>query len=312
MFVCARRCHAARMAGCLPLLAALLAAPPPEGAVIALGVGQQKVLQRGNIARVAIGEPEIADVKQVGGGSELLITGMGEGRTSLLVWRINDTRLSYLVVVRRQDPRELAGEVRALIGEREGVQVRIVGDHVVLEGETLTADDFDRVQQVSQLYPSVKSFVRPSGNAKRLAAEALNRSLQRNGLTGVTASVLGSTLVLDGSVDSRDDLRRLELITRAAAEKAESFVTVGARRMILVEVDFVEASSGSTKAVGIKPPSSFVSTGEGASATISIVRPIPALDSGQTQKSASVSVNAAAATDFSAAARFDEGAVRVL
>ena len=300
------------MAGCLPLLAALLAAPPPEGAVIALGVGQQKVLQLGNIARVAIGEPEIADVKQVGGGSELLITGMGEGRTTLLVWRINDTRLSYLVVVRRQDPRELAGEVRALIGEREGVQVRIVGDHVVLEGETLTADDFDRVQQVSQLYPSVKSFVRPSGNAKRLAAEALNRSLQRNGLTGVTASVLGSTLVLDGSVDSRDDLRRLELITRAAAEKAESFVTVGARRMILVEVDFVEASSGSTKAVGIKPPSSFVSTGEGASATVSVVRPIPGLDSGQTQKSASLGLSAGAATDFSAAARFDEGAVRVL
>src|ERR687884_526051 len=101
------------------LFAALLAAAPPEGAVIALGVGQQKVLQLGNIARVAIGEPDIADVKQVGGGSELLITGMGEGRTSLLVWRINDTRLSYLVVVRRQDPRELAGEVRALLGGRE-------------------------------------------------------------------------------------------------------------------------------------------------------------------------------------------------
>src|SRR5918911_151270 len=255
----AARCHAGRMIRCLPLLASLVAAAPPEGAVISLGVGQQKVLQLGNIARVAIGEPEIADVKQVGGGSEILITGMGEGRTSLLVWRINDTRLSYLVVVRRQDPRELASEIRALLGEREGVQVRIVGDHVVLEGETLTADDFDRVQQVAQLYPAVKSFVRPSGNAKRLAADALNRSLQRNGLTGVSATLLGSALVLEGTVDSKDDLRRLELITRAAAEKAESLVTVSARKMILVEVDFVEASSGSTKAVGIKPPSSLVS-----------------------------------------------------
>src|SRR5919206_3120468 len=104
MVLRAARCHAARMIGSLLLFAALLAAAPPEGSVISLGVGQQKVLQLGNIARVAIGEPEIADVKQVGGGSELLITGMGEGRTSLLVWRINDTRLSYLVVVRRHDP----------------------------------------------------------------------------------------------------------------------------------------------------------------------------------------------------------------
>ncbi|HYY52891.1 MAG TPA: pilus assembly protein N-terminal domain-containing protein, partial [Myxococcales bacterium] len=300
--------------GSLPLLALLLATAtaPPESAVIALAVGQQKVMQLGNVARVAIGEPGIADVKQVGGGGELLITGMGEGRTSLLVWRANGTRLSYAVVVRRQDPKELASEIRALLGDREGVQVRIVGERVVLEGETLTGDDYNRVQQVAQLYPSVKSFVRPSGNAKRLAAESLNRALQRNGLGRVSASVLGNTLVLEGSVESKEDLRRLELISGAAAEKAENLVTVSARKMILVEVDFVEASSGSSKAVGIKPPSSLVSTGDGASATVSIVRPIPGLDSGQTQKSASVTVNAAAATDFSATARFDAGAVRVL
>ena len=299
--------------GCLPLLVGVLAtATPPDSAVIALAVGHQKIIQPGNVARVAIGEPEIADVKQVGGGSELLITGMGEGRTSLLIWRANGTRLSYAVVVRRQDPKELASEIRALLGDREGVQVRIVGERVVLEGETLTGDDYDRVQQVTQLYPSVKSFVRPSGNARRLAAEALNRALQRNGLAGVSASLLGNALVLEGSVESKEDLRRLELITRAAAEKAENLVSVSAKKMILVEVDFVEASSGSSKAVGIKPPSSIVSTGDGASATVSIVRPIPGLDSGQTQKSASVTVSAGAATDFSAAARFDSGAVRVL
>ena len=39
--------------GCLPLLAVLFAAAaaPPESAVIALGVGQQKVIQPGNVAR---------------------------------------------------------------------------------------------------------------------------------------------------------------------------------------------------------------------------------------------------------------------
>src|SRR5205085_6285755 len=94
----------------LPILALLFAATTagqPDGAIITLGVGQQKVIQLANVARVAIGEPEIADVKQVGGGGELLITGVGEGRTSLLVWRANEPRLSYLVVVRRQDPRDL-------------------------------------------------------------------------------------------------------------------------------------------------------------------------------------------------------------
>jgi pilus assembly protein CpaC len=302
--------------GPVALVGLLLAGAPsptqPEGGVISLGVGQQKIIQLGSVARVAIGEPEVADVKQVGGGSELLITGVGEGRTSLLVWRTNDTRLSYLVVVRRQDPKELVSEVRALLGDREGIQVRVVGDRVYLDGETVTTDDYDRVQQVMQLYPSVKSFVRPSGNARRLAAEALNKALSRNGLRGVSATVLGSTLVLEGSVESKEDLKKLDLVSRAAGEKAENLVTVGVRKMVLVEVDFVEASSGSSKVAGIRPPASLISTGEGLTATVNIVQPLRGLDSGQTQKAASVSVNATAATDFSAAARFDNGAVRVL
>src|ERR1700730_2833332 len=287
------------------LLALALATPlaQPEGGVISLGVGQQKVIQLGNVARVAIGEPEIADVKQVGGGGELLITGLGEGRTSLLVWRSNDSRLSYVVVVRKQDPKELVSEIRALLGDREGIQVRVVGDRVFLDGETVTTGDYERVIQILQLYPSVKSFVRASGNARKLAAEALNRALQKNGLRGVSAAALGGSLV---------DLRKLDLLTRATGEKAENLVTVGARKMVLVEVDFVEVSSGSSKLVGIKPPSSLVSSGDGVTASVHIVHPLRGLDSGQTQKSGSVCVNAAAATDFSAAARFDDGAARVL
>src|SRR5467141_82123 len=191
----------------------------PEGGVITLGVGQQKVLQLGNVARVAIGEPEVADVRQVGGGGELLITGVGEGRTSLLVWRQNDARLSYLVVVRRQDPKELVSEVRTLLGDREGIQVRVVGDRVFLDGETVTIGDYERVTQILQLYPSVKSFVRASGSARKLAAEALNRALQKNGLRGVSAAALGGSLVLEGSVESPEDLRKLDLLTRATGER---------------------------------------------------------------------------------------------
>ena len=296
------------------LLALALASAPglaqPEGGVITLGVGQQRIFQPGAVARVAVGEPEVADVKQVGTGGELLLTGVGEGRTSLLVWRRGGGRLAYTVVVRRQDPKELVSEVRALLGDREGIQVRVVGDRVFLDGETLTTDDYDRVAQILQLYPTVRSFVRPSGNAKRLAAEALNRSLQKNGLRGVSASVVGGTLVLEGWVESKEESRKLDLLTRG--EKPENLVTVGARRMVLVEVDFVEASSGSSKLVGIKPPASLVSTGDGLTASVNIVQPLRALDSGQTQKSGSVTVNATAASDFSAAARFDHGAVRIL
>lgn len=300
-----------------PLLVALLLASTrafaqSDGGTISLGVGQQKVIQVSNVARVAIGEPDVADVKQVGGGNELLVTGVGEGRTSLLVWRSNDTRLSYVVIVRKQDPKEVVSEVRALLGDREGIQIRVVGDRVYLDGETITTDDYERVQQITQLYPSVKSFVRASGNAKKLAAEALNKAFQKNNLKGVNATVVGSTIFLEGWVDSPDDMKKLDLVTRAVGEHAENLVTVGQKKMVLVEVDFVEVSFNDNKLVGVKPPLQLVSLGDGATATVNIVQPIPGLDSGQTLKTGSFTVNASAASDFSVGARFDYGFVRVL
>ncbi|HTO96354.1 MAG TPA: pilus assembly protein N-terminal domain-containing protein [Myxococcales bacterium] len=299
------------------LLIALLLSPgsslaQPDAGVIALGVGEQKVLQLADVSRVAIGEPEIADVKQVGGGSELLVTGLGQGRTSLLVWRRNRPRLSYLVTVRAQDPKELVSEVRALLGDREGVQVRVVGENVYLEGETLTPEDTARVQEVAQLFPAVRSFVRPSANARKLAAGELNRELGRLGLSNVTATVAGDALLLEGTVESDEEMRKVELLARSAGEKPEVLVAVAAKRMVLVEVDFLEVTAGSAKVVGVKPPSSIVSTGDGATASVSVLQPIRALDSGQTEKEGSVSLHATAAADFSLGARFDDGKARAL
>ncbi len=300
------------LAAALLLLCASQARAQSEGGTISLGVGQQKVIQVANVARVAIGEPDVADVKQVGGGNELLITGVGEGRTSLLVWRNNDTRLSYVIVVRKQDPKEVVSEVRALLGDREGIQIRVVGDRVYLDGETITTDDYERVQQITQLYPSVKSFVRPSGNAKKLAAEALNKAYQKNGLKGVQASVIGATLFLEGWVDSAEDLKKLDLVTRAVGEHAENMVSVGLKKMVLVEVDFVEVSYGDNKLIGIKPPLQLVSIGDGATASVNIVQPLPGLSGAGANKSGTFTLGASAASDFSVGARFDYGFVRVL
>ncbi len=121
-----------RIASALLALAPAVALAQSDGGTIHLGVGQQKTLSVPDVQRVAIGDTEVADVKQVGGGNELLLTGVGEGRTSLLVWRRSALRLSYAVVVRKQDPREVISEIRALLGDREGIRVRVVGDRVYL------------------------------------------------------------------------------------------------------------------------------------------------------------------------------------
>ncbi|HZX65732.1 MAG TPA: pilus assembly protein N-terminal domain-containing protein [Myxococcales bacterium] len=289
---------------CAALLVALPVHAQNDGGTMNLGVGEQKTLSLQNVARVAIGDPGVADVKQVGGGGELLLTGVGEGRTSLLVWLRNDQRLSYAISVRKQDPREVVSEVRALLGDRDGIRIRIVEGRVFLEGETLTAEDAERVQQVVSLYPQVKSFVRPSANARRLAAESLTRALQKAGLKGAQATVVGSTLFLEGWVESKEDLAKADLVVRASGEKAENLLTIGVKRMVLVEVEFAEVSYGALRNVGVKFPTTFASTGSGI--TYQVAHAIPG---GTTQ---SIAATLSATTDFSATAVFDDNYVRVL
>ncbi|GAC1602093.1 MAG: hypothetical protein NVS4B10_14190 [Myxococcales bacterium] len=293
--------------------ALLLPAPAPaqgESASISIGLGQQKVVQVGSVARIAIGDPEVADVKQVGDG-DLLVTGISEGRTSLLVWKTNRARASYVILVRKQDPKEVVAEIRALLGERDGIQVRVVGEDVYLDGEAFTTADQERVQQIASLYPNVKSFVRPGSDAKRLAADTLTRAFQKEGFKGVQVKVLGSSLFLEGWVEAKEDIARADAIARAVGEKVENLLTVGVKRMVLVEVDFVEVSYQQNKLVGIKPPLHLVSS-DGTGAVLQIVKPLPSLGDVATQPVANIGGTLSASTDFSAGARFDSGVVRVL
>ncbi|MBL9037701.1 MAG: pilus assembly protein N-terminal domain-containing protein [Archangium sp.] len=254
----------------LAALAMAVASPvfAQEGGTISLGVGTQKVITVPGIQRVAVGDAAVADVKTIG-NNQLLIIGSAEGKTTLLLWKTSGQRVSYLVSVRRQDPNEIIGEIKKLLGEIEGVSVRMVGDRIYLDGQAYTQADSDRIDQVVSLYPNVKSFVKIAPNAKKLVAQNLNAAFQKSGLKNVTASVVGATIFLEGSVESQQDLQKADLITKAIGEKVENLLAVGIRRMILTEVQFVEIRRDSKDRYGIKYPTDIAGS---ASAAISISR----------------------------------------
>ena len=224
-----------------------------EGSTIALGVGTQKVVTIPGITRIALGDPSIAEVKTIG-NNQVLIIGQNEGKTTLLIWKSSGQRVSYLIAVRRQDPNEIISEIKKLLGEIEGVSVRMVGDRIYLDGQAYTTQDADRIDQVVSLYPNVKSFVKIAPNAKKLVAQNLNAAFQKAGLKNVQANVVGSTIFLEGSVESQQDLQKAELITKAIGEKVENLLVVGIKRMILSEVQFVEIRRNSRDRYGIRYP----------------------------------------------------------
>ncbi len=253
------------------LALALIAALPAlaqEGGEISLGVGTQKVINVPGITRVSIGEPAIANFRTLPNG-QVLLTGNSEGRTSLLTWKSSGQRVTYLISVRKTDPNLVVSEIKKLLDGVEGVAVRQVGEGIYVEGQAYTQADADRIEQVVQLYPNVKNFVKIAPNAKKLVAQNLNAAFQKGGLKNVSANVVGSTIFLEGSVESQQDLQKAEMITKAIGERVENLLVVGIKRMILSEVQFVEIRRNSKDRYGIKYPTDISGT---VAATVNITQ----------------------------------------
>ena len=221
--------------------------------VIRMVVGEQRNMSFKGTTRVSVGNPKVADAKPLGGDSFLLFA-VGPGRTTLMVMRRGRSTLTFTVVVHKEDVKGLMAEVKKLLGDREGITIRPIGDRVVLDGLAFTSEDYNRVQEIVKLYPSVKSFVKVNPNAKKLVANQLNVAFKTAGLKDVDATVVGTKIFLEGSVESKMDLQKAEMITKAIGEQVENLLTVGIKRMVLVEVDFVEITKQGQDNIGITWP----------------------------------------------------------
>ena len=240
----------------LALLALLLAVPGHTWAqqrVIRMVVGEQKTMKYKGIDKVIVGNPRVADVKSIGRDTFILFA-VDSGRTTMTIRRAGRSSINFSVIVSKEDVKSLMREIRKLLGDREGISIRPVGDRVILDGRAFTSDDYRRVQEIVKLYPQVKSFVTVNPNAKKLMANQLNLEFKKAGLKNVEANVVGTKIFLEGSVESKADLQKAELITKAVGEEVENLLTVGIKRMVLVEVDFVEIKKKGTDHLGIRWP----------------------------------------------------------
>lgn len=119
---------------------------------VTLLIGEQKTVDVRNVKRVAVGDPNVADVKVIS-ESEMLLTGVNAGSTTLTIWDSAGGKSVLHVTVVARDPRAVAKEVQDLLADVEGVQVKVVGERVVMDGEVFREKDLKRAQMVEAMYP---------------------------------------------------------------------------------------------------------------------------------------------------------------
>lgn len=117
-----------------------------------IAVGETLTFNAGAVSRVSIGTETIASVTPTGDSRQIIITGKGIGVTTVNMYTDREQR-TLLIRVVGVNPESLAAEVREILGERSGVDVRVVKGRVLLEGEVASEIFKQKIERLTQLYP---------------------------------------------------------------------------------------------------------------------------------------------------------------
>lgn len=116
---------------------------------VEVSLNESKYMAASGITRLAVGNPEIADVQLLSSGDFLLV-GKKAGTTSLIVWADGGQRTEYTVYVAGND-RGMASAIQDAIGYPK-VHVQMMKDRVMLRGKVENQYEHDVAMKIAGLY----------------------------------------------------------------------------------------------------------------------------------------------------------------
>ena len=121
-------------------------------AFIYIPVGQQKTVPARNATDFWVTDQKICAYE--GLRDAILLIGRSVGTTTMTI-KYRDGRLEerFIKVITR-DPRQVLSEIQELLGYIEGIEYKIIGDKVILDGTVLTYRDKARIDRVLEIYPN--------------------------------------------------------------------------------------------------------------------------------------------------------------
>lgn len=166
---------------------------------------------------ISIGNPGVvsATLARVGDKKQIVFKPLKEGETTVTLRDNEGTlRLIFTVRVTKSNLLRIAGEVRSLLRDVEGIEIRVVGPKVVIEGEVLVPSDYGRLLTVlgDKAY---SEFVLNLAILSPLAMQVLAKRIQDDinvFAPNVKTRVVNSLIFLEGTVDKIDDAKRAQQV----------------------------------------------------------------------------------------------------
>ena len=145
---------------CLLLIisAQVLAAKNLPTRKINLYAGEVRVLKIGDVERIAVGNGKLLSTSITKSG-QVIILAETEGETIIHMWGKTGWERDFIVRVSKSNPKSAAGEIRSLLSNVKGVEVRSVGGRVVIDGQIGKADAI-KLDAIKKVYTNVLDLAR--------------------------------------------------------------------------------------------------------------------------------------------------------
>jgi Flp pilus assembly secretin CpaC len=195
-----------------------------------LFVREQLTFEAGyEVGDVALGSPDVADFKVLPGRRQLLLFGKQPGRTNMSIWDQDGTRRhEVLLTVMTREEAQAESELRELVKDFHGVQVRRVRGRLTLMGTVTNnheLDDLNRIAEASGALTLVR-VGRPAPVASVAQGPTERELLERlvREFPNVRVGRLSGQLYISGSVRTDQDY---EIVRRmATALGAQTIINV--------------------------------------------------------------------------------------
>ncbi|NLA59464.1 MAG: BON domain-containing protein [Firmicutes bacterium] len=200
----------------------------PGGELLTIPRGESLLLPVFKPKRVAVSDPNIADVVIVN-PEQVLVNGISVGTTSLQIWE--DGGVTYYRVRVVPNPDALVAELRKQLG-LPGLKINILNGKVILDGAIDNESQRERAVKAASAYGEVIDLlqVKDGGPGEVELAEAVAAVIQR---PNVAVRIINGSIILEGEVSSPAERRRAEMLASTFSAPVLNFLEVSAEEAAL-------------------------------------------------------------------------------
>ena len=170
---------------------------------VAIGIDEIVKFDYKYNVKVQIGNPSLIKLILAPSKQEITFRGLKAGKTSVTIRdAVGDIRDKYIVSITSDGNSNTVRELRELIGDVEGVEIKIKGGKVIVDGNIVVPNDIGRVMTVLSKYPDVLILLEYADQTKIIVARKMQEMINRNGMKDVTVRVVNGDYWLEGVVNS--------------------------------------------------------------------------------------------------------------